>query len=101
MIENKVVLPAPFGPMSAMIWPVAIRNDAPSTTSKPPKRLETFSTSRSTSAIAALHLGRTSAAPPQSCEQPSDAARRQSDHTDQKQAIDHKIKSGRIPRDHL
>ena len=64
MIENNVVLPAPFGPINAVIWPAATRNDAPSTASKPPKRFETFSTLRSASAIAVLQLGGTSAAPP-------------------------------------
>ena len=54
MIANRVVLPAPFGPISAVMRPAAAANDALSTASRPPKRLETFSTRSRGSATAAL-----------------------------------------------
>jgi hypothetical protein len=41
---NSVVLPAPFGPISAVMRPVSAVNDALSTASNPPKRFDTFST---------------------------------------------------------
>ena len=54
MIANSVVLPAPFGPISAVMRPASAVNDALSTASRPPKRLETFSTRSRGSATAAL-----------------------------------------------
>ena len=49
MIANRVVLPAPFGPTSATIWPSSAKNEAWSSASNPPKRREMFCT-RSSSA---------------------------------------------------
>src|SRR5215210_4994293 len=46
---NTVVLPAPFGPISAVISPRAAENDRSSTATSPPKRIERCST-RSTGA---------------------------------------------------
>src|SRR2546422_5370866 len=54
MIENRVVLPAPFGPISAVMRPASAVNDARSTASKPPKRFDTCSTRSRGSPIAAL-----------------------------------------------
>ena len=54
MIENKVVLPAPFGPISAVMRPGKAANEALFTASRPPKRLETFSTwSKASATVAA------------------------------------------------
>src|SRR5215831_1861021 len=44
MIENRVVLPAPFGPMRAVIRPTSAEKDTRSSASKPPKRFDTCST---------------------------------------------------------
>src|SRR6516225_707821 len=54
MIENSVVLPAPFGPISAVMRPASAVNDAPSTARRPPKRIDTLSTRSNASAMAAL-----------------------------------------------
>src|SRR5581483_8951005 len=78
MIENSVVLPAPLGPIRAVMAPVSATNDALSTASKPPKRFETFATRSSGSATAAL-------------QQTGDAARREGDHQDQHAAVDDEV----------
>src|SRR5262249_5357697 len=44
---STLVLPAPFGPMSAKSSPGATVNDTPSSTVRPPKRSESFSSARS------------------------------------------------------
>src|SRR5689334_10177654 len=51
MIENNVVLPAPFGPISAVIRPGGAVSDAPSTAFNPPNQQLTRSTASSGSAI--------------------------------------------------
>src|SRR5262245_25711392 len=84
IIANSVVLPAPFGPISAVIRPVSAANDARSTASRPPKRFETFSTRKigsvSGSLMAALHRRQPGADPVVQVarvgEQADDAARR-------------------------
>src|ERR1700730_1300694 len=91
MIENSVVLPAPFGPISAVMRPVSAVNDALSTASRPPKRFDTLSTWSSGSATLVLHGGclelLKDAA--QARDQSGDAARRERHHEDQNAAIDH------------
>src|SRR3954447_21417067 len=47
MIESRVVLPAPFGPMIATISPGAADSDTPRSASRSPKRLMTPRASRS------------------------------------------------------
>ena len=77
MIENRVVLPAPFGPISAVMRPASASNDAWSTASRPPKRLETFSTRSRASVTAALRrCGRPDKPAAQVGEDAGDAARR-------------------------
>src|SRR5207247_1625533 len=46
MTLNRVVLPAPFGPISAVIDPSLTSRVAPSTARMPPNRLTTCSASR-------------------------------------------------------
>src|SRR5436309_13852708 len=41
MMENSVVLPAPFGPISAVIRPTSTASETGATASSPPKRLHT------------------------------------------------------------
>ena len=41
---NKVVLPAPFGPIRPVMRPASASSEAESTASRPPKRLLAFST---------------------------------------------------------
>src|SRR6187455_602588 len=94
MMANSVVLPAPFGPISAVMRPASAVNDAALTASNPPKRRETFST-RSSSAIAALHrLGAKLRA--QAFEQSRNAARRESHDEHQHSAVDHQIEPRRM-----
>src|SRR5580693_1466717 len=82
-MENKVVLPAPFGPIKAVMRPGMTSNDARSTARNPPKRFEIFSTPSSASAMTALRRP--------TGQQPGDAARRQSDDGDQDNTINHQI----------
>src|ERR1700734_2551560 len=42
----SVLFPAPFGPMSPLIWPRPIAKEAPSMAQTPPKLRATFSTRR-------------------------------------------------------
>src|SRR5262245_40598581 len=100
MIANSVVLPAPFGPISAVMRPVSAVNEAWSTARSPPKRLETCSTRSSMSAMAVLRgLRRCSARLPKALTQvrhdAGDAARRKRDHHDQHAAVDDEIKPRR------
>src|SRR5215510_5850098 len=61
MMENSVVLPAPFGPIRAVMWPASMASETSSTASSPPKRLPTRSSRSSGSAMRLLHCRR---APP-------------------------------------
>src|SRR5262245_32501394 len=54
MMENSVVLPAPLGPISAVIRPASAASEASSTASRPPKRLHTRSTRSSGSTMGPL-----------------------------------------------
>src|SRR5271165_6828685 len=105
MMENSVVLPAPFGPISAVMRPVSATNDAWSTASSPPKRLQTWSTRSNGSAMTALQCRRNCAVAPKALapiEQGArNTARRKCHDNDQHAAIDDKIKSRRIRRNEL
>ena len=54
MTANSVVLPAPLGPISAVMRPSVADSETLLTASKPPKRRETRSTDSSGSAMAGL-----------------------------------------------
>src|ERR1700744_2784310 len=56
IVANKVVLPAPFGPIRAVIRPASTSSETLSTASNPPKRLLTPSTRSSGSAMGLLRL---------------------------------------------
>src|SRR5262249_31687402 len=88
IIANSVVLPAPFGPISAVMRPASAASETRLTASRPPKRFETFSTPSSGSAMAA----------PQ---QAGDAVRRKGDDDDQHTTVNHKIKPRRVTGDEL
>src|SRR5262249_28667197 len=94
MIENSVVLPAPFGPISAVMRPALAVNDAPSTARRPPKRTDTLSTRSNASAMAAL---RRDAPPHQGADrgqQSGDATRRKGNDSDEHATIDHQVEPG-------
>src|SRR5262249_61981161 len=96
MIENSVVLPAPFGPIGAVILPACALRDARSGATKPPKRLDTPSTRSSGSAMAALQgrrcgsLGRQES-PAQIEQHAGDAARRHRHDQDEHASVDHQV----------
>src|SRR4051812_49447445 len=99
MIENSVVLPAPFGPISAVMHPACARNDARSRASRPPKRFDTCSTRNTGSTMAAAQRRRCRPpegpeAAPQVAENATDAARRKRDDQDEDAAIDDEIEAG-------
>src|ERR1700719_1015843 len=101
MIENSVVLPAPFGPIRAVMRPASAVNDARSRASEPPKRFDTCSIRKSDSAIGTLQrCGRGSSWGPKSMTQvlkdAGDAARRERDDKNQNAAINDEIEAGRV-----
>src|SRR5881394_3446959 len=98
MIENSVVLPAPLGPISAVMRPAGASNDARSRASRPPKRFDTCSTRNSGSTMAAAHRCRRR--PPEGPEtvpqvekNAGDAARRERDDQDEDAAVDDEIEA--------
>src|SRR5215468_3165437 len=96
MVANSVVLPAPFGPISAVIRPAVAVNDAWSTARRPPNCIETDSTARRCSGTAALRSGACVAA---AAEHARDAARRKGDHEDKDAAVHDEIEAGCIAGD--
>src|SRR5580704_15923319 len=100
MIANSVDLPAPFGPISAVMRPASAVNDALSTASKPPKRMETWST-RSRSAMALLQGGGRVGFPGAKAtievgEDADDAARCKRNDQNENAAVNNEIEAGRI-----
>src|SRR5580704_10281302 len=95
-IENSVVLPAPFGPIRAVMRPGMTSNETLSTARKPPKRFEIVSIRSSASAMVLIRR-RAGPKPSRrpSGQQSGDAARRQADDGDQDDAVDHKIEARR------
>src|SRR5215470_3801268 len=101
MIENRVVLPAPFGPMRAVIRPLSAENDARSSASKPPKRFDTCSTRSRSSTMIAFNRRRQSGpggwdAVAKVEEDAGDAARRDCDDQNENASVDDEIESGCI-----
>src|SRR5215475_10582248 len=103
MMENSVVLPAPLGPISAVIRPASTASEALSTARRPPKRLNTRSTRSSGSAMGALRYRRpqTHKAHTQIGQQASNPARCKGHDKDQHAAVDDKVEAGRIAGDEL
>src|ERR1700722_5543329 len=103
MIPNKVVLPAPFGPIRAVMRPDWTPSETLSTASNPPKRLLMPSTRSSGSAmrlfrLQGFHGGETL---PRLAEQPGNAVRGESHDQDKNAAVDDEIESRRVAGDKL
>src|SRR4029077_9777371 len=108
IIANKVVLPAPFGPISAVIHPDWTLSETLSTASKPPKRLLTPATRSSGSAMGLLRLQgfHGDETLPHLAAQPGNAARGESHDQDEDAAVNDEIeprhvaggKLGRFPQ---
>src|SRR6516165_7836642 len=100
MMANSVVLPAPLGPISAVMRPVSATNEALSSASSPPKRLHTASTRSNGSAMTALQHRRARAAAQQAVapveQSARNATRRKCHDHDQHGAINGEIESRRI-----
>src|SRR3954469_18339388 len=104
MIENSVVLPAPFGPISAVMRPLSAVSDAWSTASRPPKRLEMLSTRSTGSAMARLPdylIATGSQAAAQVGQQTGDAARCERHDRDEHAAVDDEVEARRMAGDKL
>src|SRR4029077_16905542 len=101
MIENSVVLPAPFGPISAVMRPCSAANDARSSASSPPTRFDTCSTRNRGSTTAApqrfWHRGPGSQDALAQIEQNAgDPARRHSNDHNEYASVNHEIEAGGI-----
>src|SRR6202043_3182747 len=103
IIANKVVLPAPFGPISAVMRPDWTSSETLSTAINPPKRLLTPSTRSSGSAMGLLRpqgfqdgeaLARLE-------QQPGNAARSESHDQNEDAAVDDEIEPRRVAGDEL
>src|SRR6476661_2712856 len=103
MMENKVVLPAPLGPMSAVIRPVSTANEALSTASRPSKRLHTRSRRSNGSAMGALRRARPRPRKTQAQvgDEPRDPLRRERYDQDHHAAVDDEVEAGRVAGDEL
>src|SRR6516162_9961808 len=106
MAANSVVLPAPFGPISAVILPASALNDASVSAASPPKRFDRPSTRRSASAMGVLRRRNLAGGQPlhrlaQVRQQSRNAAPGKCNHEDQHTAIDHEVEAGRIAGDEL
>src|SRR5690242_5357245 len=102
IIEKSVVLPAPFGPMSAVMRPSLAVSDAALTASKPPKRQVTRSTASKGSTMLCLSRGwgNRSESPQQHVaqmrESADQAAWHEPDNQHQHRTIDNEIETGSI-----
>src|SRR5580700_4144484 len=101
IIANKVVLPAPFGPIRAVMRPDSTSSETVSTAINPPKRLLTPSTRSSGSAMRLLRLQgfRGSDSLPRLAKQPGNAARSESHNENEDAAVDDEIEPRRVDGD--
>src|SRR6202035_3828106 len=102
-MANKVVLPAPFGLIRAVMRSGSTSSETLSTASNPPKRLLTPSTRSSGSAMGLLrpqgfHGGETL---PRLEQQPGNAARGESHNENEDAAVDDEIEPWRVTSDEL
>src|SRR5262245_20416289 len=99
---NSVVLPAPFGPIRAVMRPASAVNEALSTASSPPKRFDTLSTRRS-SAMAAprCHVVHAAEQVADAVRETCDAARRERDDEHQHAAVNDEVEAGRVAGEKL
>src|SRR5262249_35576648 len=100
IMAKSVVLPAPLGPMRAVMRPASASKETWSTARRPPKSLETCSTRSSGSGTGRLpwRLGAPGSRrpPPQIGEHAHDATRREGDDEDEYAAVDDEIEAWRI-----
>src|SRR5512141_186211 len=101
MMANSVVLPAPFGPISPVIWPAATVSEAAFTASKPPKRQDIRSTDSRGSVIRGLALGRSRDTPTNGIDQTNQTARREGNDEYEYTAVDDETEAGRVAGDQL
>src|SRR5215469_4107882 len=103
MMENSVVLPAPLGPISAVIRPASTASETLSTARRPPKRLNARSTRSSGSAMGALQerAPQTRKTRTQIGQQAHDPVRGKGHNQNQHAAVDDKVEAGRIAGDEL
>src|ERR1700685_4234738 len=101
IIANKVVLPAPFGPMSAVIRPACTPSETLSTANNPSKRLLTPSTRSNGSAMGLLRPQRFQGSEtlPRLEQQSGNAARGESHDQDKNAAVDDEIEPRRVAGD--
>src|SRR5690348_11819437 len=101
MSANNVVLPAPLGPISAVMRPCGALSDTSLTASRPPKRRETRSTRNSGSAMAGLRQRRRTHRAMAPLRKPADQpARRKPDDQHQDAAVNHEVEAGRVAAGH-
>src|SRR5215469_11368643 len=101
MIANNVVLPAPFGPINAMMWPSRAVNETSFTANRPPKRCDMRSTAKSGLPMAGLRKRRRAHHSAPQLRKPTDqAAWRKPDDQHQDTTIHDQIDTGRIAAGH-
>src|SRR5690242_20915104 len=98
---NSVVLPAPFGPISAVMRPVAAVKDARSMARRPPKFFETFSTRSRGSAMAALRHWLAAESLAQRGDNAGDSSGRESHHDNQHTSVNDEIEARCVTSDEL
>src|SRR5262245_5957605 len=99
MIEKSVVLPAPLGPISAVMQPSRAARDAPLTANSPPKRQVTRSTTSKGSAMPRLPAGGCAVARQQpACmrESADQSTRCKPDDQHEHGTVNNKIEAGRV-----
>src|SRR4051812_17240552 len=101
MRANRVVLPAPLGPISAVMRPGSAASETLSTARKPPKRLLTPSTRTSSSAMGGLRRYAVDEAPARRAEKTHHAIGGERHHQDQDTAVDDEVEAGRVAGDEL
>src|SRR5580704_8839961 len=103
IIANKVVLPAPFGPIRAVMRPASTSSETLSTASNPPKRLLTPSTRSRGSAMGLFRLQgiRGGETLPHLAKQAGNTAGRKSHDQDKNAAIDDEVEPRRVAGDEL
>src|SRR5262249_28131518 len=99
-MANRVVLPAPLGPISAVMRPASAASETLSTASRPPNLRLTLSRRTIGSAMAPLRGG-----PPRQAadlaQQSRDAVGREGDDQDEDGAVDDEIEPGGVVGEEL
>src|SRR5262245_48650217 len=101
MMENSVVLPAPLGPISAVIRPASTASETLSTARRPPKRLNTRSTRSSAMGALQERAPQTRKTRTQIGQQARNPAWGKGYNQDQHPAVDDEVEAGRIASDEL